>query len=153
MTLTNLATVYGPNLLHPGNLETGVFNMDVVTPVSVVLYYLNCPEEFFEIPEPSPENTASPKATEVRRRSNTSGVDGDDRVVLRDRDRDRIGGDASSLAVSQKFKRGSRRASTKGTPKHSSAAGNAPVRSATSVKSSSSSSSVSSFTPSRESII
>ncbi len=153
MTLTNLATVFGPNLLHPGNSDASVFNMDVVTPVSVVLYYLNCPEEFFdEIPESSPENTAgSPRsATEGRRRESASTSDLDhERVIMRDRS---AGGGDSGIFASQKFKRGSKRSSTKGTPKHSSAAGNAPVRSAASFKSPSSSS-VNAVTPARESII
>lgn len=50
MTLTNLATIFGPNLLRPGGagLEINLAAMDVVTPVSVVLYYLNCPEEYFD---------------------------------------------------------------------------------------------------------
>ncbi len=45
MSLNNLSTVYGPNLLSPGGDE---MRMDVVTPVSVVLFFLNCPEEFFD---------------------------------------------------------------------------------------------------------
>lgn len=44
MSLNNLSTVFGPNLLSPGNM----LQMDVVTPVSVVLFFLNCPEEFFD---------------------------------------------------------------------------------------------------------
>ena len=46
MSLNNLSTVYGPNLLSPGGNE--MMHMDVVTPVSVVLFFLNCPEEFFD---------------------------------------------------------------------------------------------------------
>lgn len=45
MTLNNLSTVFGPNLLSPGGNE---LKMDVVTPVSVVLFFLNCPEEYFD---------------------------------------------------------------------------------------------------------
>ena len=45
MSLNNLSTVFGPNLLSPGGNE---MKMDVVTPVSVVLFFLNCPEEFFD---------------------------------------------------------------------------------------------------------
>lgn len=62
MTLTNLATIFGPNLLRPGGagLEINIAAMDVVTPVSVVLYYLNCPEEYFE---EGPSNRTSPDST------------------------------------------------------------------------------------------
>ena len=45
MSLNNLSTVYGPNLLSPGGNE---MQMDVVTPVSVVLFFLNCPAEYFD---------------------------------------------------------------------------------------------------------
>lgn len=45
MSLNNLSTVFGPNLLSPGGNE---LKMDVVTPVSVVLFFLDCPEEFFD---------------------------------------------------------------------------------------------------------
>lgn len=61
MTLTNLATIFGPNLLRPGGagLEINIAAMDVVTPVSVVLYYLNCPEEYFD----EGSNRTSPDST------------------------------------------------------------------------------------------
>jgi len=150
MTLTNLATVFGPNLLHPGNSDATAFNMDVVTPVSVVLYYLNCPEDFFnEIPDSSPENTASPQsaATDGRQGSTSGGANNADVVVMRERSVV----DPSAFS-SHKFKRGSQRSSTKGTPKHSSAAGGTPVRSVASFKNPSSSS-VHTVTPARESII
>lgn len=45
MSLNNLSTVFGPNLLSPGG---DALNMDVVSPVSVVLFFLNCPEEYFD---------------------------------------------------------------------------------------------------------
>lgn len=63
MTLTNLATIFGPNLLRPGGAgsEINVAAMDVVTPVSVVLYYLNCPEEYFD----EGSNKTSPDSTAV----------------------------------------------------------------------------------------
>lgn len=55
MTLNNLATVFGPNLLRPGSNSgdhpdayLSAVTMDVVTPVSVVLYFLNCSEEYFD---------------------------------------------------------------------------------------------------------
>lgn len=62
MTLTNLATIFGPNLVRPGGAgsEINIAAMDVVTPVSVVLYYLNCPEEYFE---ESASNRTSPVST------------------------------------------------------------------------------------------
>ena len=51
MTLNNLATVFGPNLLRPAaktiEAQTAA-QIDVVTPVNVVLYYLNCPEDIFD---------------------------------------------------------------------------------------------------------
>ena len=63
MTLTNLATIFGPNLLRPGGTgpEINIAAMDVVTPVSVVLYYLNCPEEYFDETSSrnSPDSTAA----------------------------------------------------------------------------------------------
>lgn len=62
MTHTNLATIFGPNLLRPGGTgtEMNAAAMDVVTPVSVVLYYLNCPEEYFdESPRMSPDSSAA----------------------------------------------------------------------------------------------
>ena len=58
MTLTNLATIFGPNLLQPGG-DGSQINMDVVTPVSVVLYFLNCPEEYFD----EGSNRTSPDST------------------------------------------------------------------------------------------
>ncbi len=49
MTLANLATVFGPNLLRPAfKADQPAAQVDVVTPVNVVLYYLNCPEEILD---------------------------------------------------------------------------------------------------------
>ena len=63
MTLNNLATIFGPNLLRPGgnSAEINIAAMDVVTPVSVVLYFLNCPEEYFDesLFKSSPESTGT----------------------------------------------------------------------------------------------
>lgn len=159
MTLTNLATVYGPNLLHPGTAEPAYLSMmamDVVTPVSVVLYYLNCPEEFFDdIPNPSPENTANLRGGgsggmnsgelveadtgEAQHRESGSPV-----AVLRDRSGD-VDTSSSQMAL-----RRNRRSSARGATKNTSG-GN--IRTAASFKTTSSSSSVGSVTPSRESII
>ena len=160
MTLTNLATVFGPNLLHPGISEPAHLNMmamDVVTPVSVVLYYLNCPDEFFdEIQTASPENTANPSGgSGGRRNSEVVGEaairdetgDATPRVVLREKTRDADG----DLPASQKGFRRSRRSSARGTPRNSGT--NVNVRAVASFRASPSSSSVRSSTPSRESII
>lgn len=61
MSLNNLATIFGPNLLHPGTTTMEAFMMDVVTPVSVVLFFLNCPEEYFDenLFRASPDSTAA----------------------------------------------------------------------------------------------
>ena len=48
MNLNNLATLFGPNLLQPASVAGGQVAVDVVTPVSVVMYFLNCPEEFLD---------------------------------------------------------------------------------------------------------
>ena len=51
MTLNNLSTVYGPNLLRPATATTSTGEttaVDIITPVSVVLYYLNCSEEYYD---------------------------------------------------------------------------------------------------------
>ena len=48
MNLNNLATLFGPNLLQPASMAGDQMAVDVVTPVSVVMYFLNCPEEFLD---------------------------------------------------------------------------------------------------------
>jgi hypothetical protein len=67
MSLNNLATIFGPNLLHPGTTTMEAFLMDVVTPVSVVLFFLNCPEEYFDesLFRASPDSTAAAGAAAV----------------------------------------------------------------------------------------
>ena len=62
MSLNNLATIFGPNLLNPGGASA--LMMDVVTPVSVVLFFLNCPEEYFDesLFRASPDSTAASSA-------------------------------------------------------------------------------------------
>lgn len=67
MSLNNLATIFGPNLLHPGTTTMEAFLMDVVTPVSVVLFFLNCPEEYFDesLFRASPDSTAAAAAAGV----------------------------------------------------------------------------------------
>ena len=69
MSLNNLSTVFGPNLLSPGGDE---MKMDVVTPVSVVLFFLNCPEEFFDesLFGNSPQSTSTSSSNKSR---NTGG--------------------------------------------------------------------------------
>ena len=64
MSLNNLATIFGPNLLHPGITTMEAFMMDVVTPVSMVLFFLNCPEEYFDesLFRASPDSMAASSA-------------------------------------------------------------------------------------------
>lgn len=78
MSLNNLATVFGPNLLHPGASSMDVFMMDVVTPVSVVLYFLNCPEEYFDesLFRASPDSTAASSAPSQPQESQLPGNKG-----------------------------------------------------------------------------
>ena len=75
MTLNNLATVFGPNLLRPGNtnpMELNFAVMDVVTPVSVVLYFLNCSEEYFdENLFRSPEASSAGSSRREKKRENS----------------------------------------------------------------------------------
>ena len=66
MNLNNLATLFGPNLLRPAPIgqEESLLNMaavDVATPVNVLMYFLNCPDEFLEEAQvhTSPASTAS----------------------------------------------------------------------------------------------
>ena len=63
MTLPNLATVFGPNLLRPADTSDSISHaaLDVRTPVSVLLYFLNCPDDFFDesVIGSSPHQTGS----------------------------------------------------------------------------------------------
>ena len=62
MSLNNLATIFGPNLLRAACMEN--FLMDVVTPVNVVLFFLHCSEEYFDesLFRGSPDSTAASSA-------------------------------------------------------------------------------------------
>jgi len=77
MTLNNLATVFGPNLLRPGNtnpMELNLAVMDVVTPVSVVLYFLNCSEEYFDenlFRSPDASSTGTGSSRREKKRENS----------------------------------------------------------------------------------
>lgn len=171
MTLTNLATIFGPNLLRPGGagLEINIAAMDVVTPVSVVLYYLNCPEEYFE--EGPNTSKTSPTSTEQGRgtgdrRGNVGMAPDPDPIVLRrgsnthlsPKEQSRhpeevtmvaspVAGGAAAAAMEKNFKR-TRRASSRA----SKTASTSSIRSSASVKNTSTSS-VASVANSRESII
>lgn len=76
MSLNNLATIFGPNLLHPGTTTMEAFLMDVVTPVSVVLFFLNCPEEYFDesLFRASPDSTAASCAPSQPQESHVSQI-------------------------------------------------------------------------------
>lgn len=69
MTLNNLATIFGPNLLRPGgNQPTGPF--DVMSPVNVLMFFLVCPLEVFDDPSstgsaPSSASKGSKKRHEI----------------------------------------------------------------------------------------
>ena len=63
MTLNNLATVFGPNLLRPGGARgaPGAFDvsaMDVISPVNILIFFMTCPEEVYQEPQ-SFSNTGS----------------------------------------------------------------------------------------------
>ena len=56
MTLQNLATVFGPNLLRPGGPRGApgtidVSAMDVVSPVKILIFFMECPEEIYQEPQ------------------------------------------------------------------------------------------------------
>lgn len=56
MTLQNLATVFGPNLLRPGGPRGApgtldVSAMDVVSPVKILVFFMECPEEIYQEPQ------------------------------------------------------------------------------------------------------
>lgn len=78
MTLNNLATLFGPNLLRPSGtnpMEMNAAAVDIVTPVSLVLYFLNCPEEYFDenlfrSPEASSLGSRRDKKRESRKKLN-----------------------------------------------------------------------------------
>ena len=66
MNLSNLDTLFGPNFLHPAptGQEESLLNMatvDVATPVNVLMYFVNCLEEFLDEAQVhiSPASTAS----------------------------------------------------------------------------------------------
>ena len=53
MTLLNLATVFGPNLIRPG-LRAGQeleATLDVMSQVGVLMYFLNIPSEMYDLIE------------------------------------------------------------------------------------------------------
>lgn len=78
MTLNNLATLFGPNLLRPSGtnpMEMNAAAVDIVTPVSLVLYFLNCPEDYFDeslfrSPEISSLGSRRDKKRESRKKLN-----------------------------------------------------------------------------------
>lgn len=170
MTLTNLATIFGPNLLRPGGagLDINIAAMDVVTPVSVVLYFLNCPEEYFDegSARTSPDSTGIGSGGKRGgglddRKSPVGGMaEGAGSIVAQHR------GSSSQLLVKEqweeqqqqspigKVNRRSRRASGRGSKISSSASSSSIRASSSSVKHATpTSSSTSQIVPSRESVI
>ena len=88
MTLNNLATVFGPNLLRPGYSGADNFMaaaMDVISPVNVLLFFLTCPEEVYEEPSSMSANyggttsstSSSGNKASSRKRSGLVSVDDD----------------------------------------------------------------------------
>ena len=53
MTLTNLATLFGPNLIRPGKRENRELEatLDIMSQVGVLMYYLSLPSEMYDITE------------------------------------------------------------------------------------------------------
>lgn len=165
MTLTNLATIFGINLLRPGGAgaDMNMAAMDVVTPVSVVLYYLNCPEEYFDegSARTSPDSTfaaaASGGSGSGSGGSGGGGVAAGGVILRRGSNQfkdQKSPEDLSASGSSSNFSKGYRRSRRSSNNK----SGGSVRGSSSSIKSSpaaknSSTSSVGSFTPSRESAI
>ena len=135
MSLNNLATIFGPNLLHPGTTTMEAFMMDVVTPVSVVLFFLNCPEEYFDesLFRASPDSTAAaaavssatPTQPQESQVSQISRVFGGSRREsggsVRHRPRGKDDDDSGEVSVKGAVLRRSQRRSSKGSTKTQSA--------------------------------
>ena len=53
MTLTNLATLFGPNLIRPGKKENRELEgtLDIMSQVGVLMYYLSLPSDMYDITE------------------------------------------------------------------------------------------------------
>ena len=99
------------------------FVMDVVTPVSVVLFFLNCPEEYFDesLFRASPDSTAASstpaqpqdgqgnKGNQGNRRESSGSV----RYRSKGKDEEDLGREVSAAGV---LRRSTRRTSNKGTP-------------------------------------
>ena len=132
MSLNNLATIFGPNLLHPGTTTMEAFMMDVVTPVSVVLFFLNCPEEYFDesLFRASPDSTAAaassaaPSQPQESQISQVSRVFGGSRREsggsVRQRPKGKDSDGSGEISVKGVLRRSQRR-SSKGTTKTQSA--------------------------------
>ena len=123
MSLNNLATIFGPNLLHPGTTTMEAFMMDVVTPVSVVLFFLNCPEEYFDenLFRASPDSTAAascaaPSQPQESQISQVSRVFGGSRREsggsVRHRQKDEDSGEVSVKGVLRRSQRRSSKGNT-----------------------------------------
>lgn len=85
MTLNNLATLFGPNLLRPGtNSQSAAAAFDVMSPVNVLMFFLICPVEVYD--DPSASNSAPSSASKKSKKRQE--------LLLE-------GGDTSSVASSQ----------------------------------------------------
>lgn len=75
MTLNNLATVFGPNLLRPGftSGDFAVAAFDVMSPVNILMFFLTCPEEVYDEPwgsySSAPNSTSRSSLSKSRKRS------------------------------------------------------------------------------------
>lgn len=76
MTLNNLATLFGPNLLRPGS-QSAAAAFDVMSPVNVLMFFLVCPIEVYD--DPNSSNSAPSSASKKsKKRQELLPLEGED---------------------------------------------------------------------------
>ena len=81
MTLNNLATLFGPNLLRPGtNSQSAAAAFDVMSPVNVLMFFLICPLEVYD--DPSASNSAPSSASKKSKKRQELLLEGGDTISV-----------------------------------------------------------------------